>query len=222
MNKKRLLLSYVLQNDLSAYWNGERIDIKKNRDINKWDTSNNSKLILNSHFWTHIDFPRHFSQNAKTWDQYIPTDFIFKNIAILDISKEKIDNYIIKHKNINLKEIDKNTNFLIIKTWFYKIRYKKRYWKYNRWFAPETAKHIKEALPNIKAIGFDLISLSSYQNRQLWRLAHKKFLIENNILIIEDMNLSELHNKARLKQLIISPLYFKNSDGSPVTIFAKT
>ena len=79
---------------------------------------------------------------------------------------------------------------------------------------------------NIKMIGFDFISLSSYSNRELGRQAHKAFLarldIDNNsldpILIIEDMNLSLLQTTPL--KIIISPIRFDLSDGSPATVIA--
>ena len=40
-----------------------------------------------------------------------------------------------------------------------------------------TARYIKKTFPHIRAIAFDLISLSSYQNREIGRLTHKEFLL---------------------------------------------
>ncbi|MCK5699959.1 MAG: hypothetical protein KAI29_02365, partial [Cyclobacteriaceae bacterium] len=73
--------------------------------------------------------------------------------------------------------------------------------------------------PKLKIVGFDFISLSSYQNRMLGREAHKKFLVEHDILIIEDMNFSGL--KGNISQLIALPIMIDQADGGPITVIAK-
>ena len=47
----------------------------------------------------------------------------------------------------------------------------------------------------------------------LGRLAHKSFLSEKAILIVEDMDLSKINSTTKIKQAIVSPLLFENCDG---------
>ena len=66
----------------------------------------------------------------------------------------------------------------------------------------------------------DLISISSYSNRDEGRKAHHAFLnpIEGEpILLIEDMKLDHV---TRLKKVIVAPLLIDNADGSPCTVLA--
>ena len=63
-----------------------------------------------------------------------------------------------------------------------------------------------------------MISLTSKLDRGEGKKAHLQFLIEHDILVVEDMNLENLFNKP--KNLIVSPLLFENLDGSPCTIIA--
>ena len=66
----------------------------------------------------------------------------------------------------------------------------------------------------------DFISLTSYQNREIGREAHKNFLGGNNpILLVEDMDLSKIENTPR--KLICVPILVHGLDGSPVTIIAE-
>ena len=67
---------------------------------------------------------------------------------------------------------------------------------------------------------FDFISLSSYQNRTLGRKSHKKFLIENDILIIEDMDLNYIKGK-KIISISAFPLLIDQVDGSPITVIAE-
>ena len=78
-------------------------------------------------------------------------------------------------------------------------------------------------------IGFDFISLSSYTNRELGREAHRAFLNKSfsglnkdcskPILIIEDMHLASL--KECPNKIVVAPLRYDRSDGSPVTIISE-
>jgi len=222
MSSKYIFLSYILDSSLSAYGNGERINIKELSSINKNCTSNNTKLSLPTHFGTHLDFPFHFSMDGKTGDYYKAEDFIFKNVKIIDINYINKDNKIIHLSDLeNIENISNNIDFLIIKTHYCTIRNKKKYWFNNPGLAPELSGDLKKMFPRLKAIGFDSISLSNFQNRALGRAAHKEFLCENNFLILEDMNLSSIDYKSNIEELYLSPLLFKNADGAPTTVIAR-
>ena len=65
----------------------------------------------------------------------------------------------------------------------------------------------------------DFISLTSYQHRALGKVAHREFLGENDILLVEDMKLDEL--KKSPTSVICLPILIKGIDGCPVTILAE-
>lgn len=213
-------LSYELNTGLSAYGNGQRISISKVNSIAQGKSSNNSSLNIPSHYGTHIDYPYHFSNDSYNGSCYNAEDFIFNHIKILDISQETVKDYLIGNDNLLLEEKNNLTDLLIIKTNFGTVRNAESYWKYNWGFSPETADYIKSFYPNLRAVGFDLMSISSYQRRDIGRIAHKEFLIKNNILIIEDMDLKEISESSIINKIIISPLRFHDADGAPVTVFA--
>jgi len=215
-----IFLSYELDNSLSMYGNGERIQIQKVRDINEGDTSNNTFLNLHSHYGTHIDFPFHFDADGKTGSYYQADFFIFNNIKIVQLNNS-MEGLLIGKNDFNSEDIPTDTDLILFKTGLTNKRLDDTYWSHNYGFLPEIGKILRERLPNLKSIGFDSISLTSYQHREIGRAAHKEFLINNNILIIEDMNLEEVTDKTILNKVIISPLRFKDADGAPVTVFAQ-
>ncbi len=66
----------------------------------------------------------------------------------------------------------------------------------------------------------DLISTSSFSNREEGHRAHHAFLNPKSgqpILLIEDMKLDLIYN---FNKIIVSPLLVDNADGSPCTVFA--
>lgn len=213
-------LSYEMAETLSNYGGTTGIEINWLRRMDKGDSSNNSALKLSSHTGTHIDYPLHFYKEGKTGSEYSANNFIFTSVGILDISKADVDSYLIANRDLK-NELPSSIEFLIIKTGFCNRRSESVYWEHNWGFAPETANYLKAKFPKLKAIGFDLISLSSYQQRETGRIAHKEFLEKNDILIIEDMDLQNVFEETRIKTLIVSPLRFKGADGAPVTILAE-
>jgi arylformamidase len=218
-----IYLSYPLSTDLANYGNGNRISIGQSKSIIKGDSSNNTEFCMSSHLGTHIDFPKHFSKNGRSIDDYSPKFFISKNISVLYLENlDNIDDYLIKPEHIAnlLKSCIRDTEILILKTGFSYKRNKDEYWKFGYGLGLGTAKLIRQTLPNIKAIGFDLISLTSYQQREIGRLSHKEYLIENEILIIEDLDLSKITSTHIINQLIVSPIIIRGAEGAPVTVFA--
>jgi kynurenine formamidase len=213
-------LSYELSPTLSNYGGSSGIEIEWLRRMDKGDTSNNSALKLSAHTGTHIDYPLHFFKDGKTGSDYASHDLVYTSIGVLDISAEQVENFLIQPANMANCPVGE-IEFLIIKTGFCNWRNEEKYWKFNWGFAPETAAYLKKKYPRLQAIGFDLISLSAYQQRETGRVAHKEFLEHHNILIVEDMDLNMVQDSQNIKTLIVAPLRFKGADGAPVTILAE-
>jgi kynurenine formamidase len=52
------------------------------------------------------------------------------------------------------------------------------------------------------------------------RIAHKNFLADQDILIIEEVDLRKVDKTSQFNQVIIACLQLENADGAPCTIFA--
>ena len=165
---------------------------------------------MNNHIGTHIDFPYHFDENGKKSSDYNSNFWISNNIGFLEC---KIDNI-----EKEIKSLDKNIEFLILKTGFEKNRDDEKYWKDQPVIPSKLADLLKKNFPKLRVFGFDMISLTSKRNRDEGKKAHINFLINNDILIVEDMKLQQLNNTP--SSVIISPLLVKNIDGIPCNIIA--
>ena len=78
-----------------------------------------------------------------------------------------------------------------------------------------------EKFKKIRIIGLDSVSISSRQHRDAGRIVHKKLLNPKKpVLIIEDMNLTKITSKTRLKKIIIAPVMVSKTDGAPCKIIA--
>jgi arylformamidase len=221
MNKKEnkyIYLSYFMDAHTPLYGGGRGVSLTDDRSILKGDTANTKQLALHNHSGTHIDYPNHFFTEGATSEHYKPEFWQFKQPFLLNMPA--IENEILLFTQEQLNQIPVKTDFLIVRTGFWKFRNEEKYWQYNPGLSPQMAAQLREHCPKLKVIGMDFISITSFQNRELGREAHRQFLGgKKPILLVEDMDLSQIEESP--KQLMCSPLLIKGLDGSPVTITAR-
>ena len=63
-----------------------------------------------------------------------------------------------------------------------------------------------------------MIALTGELDRQEGKGAHEAFLLDEEILILEDMKLDNLNKTPKI--VIVAPLLIDKVDGSPCTVFA--
>lgn len=223
-NSRWKFLSYELSPELSNYGGAKGITIEWERRIDRGDTSNNSSLQLPAHTGTHIDYPFHFIAEGNTGSELQANDLVFMDSVLVDIQTIHPNNYLISPNDLekNISALSEKTELIIFKTGFCYQREHETYWKFNWGLAPECAAFLKTRFPKLRAIGFDLISLTAYQQREIGRLAHKEFLGTHQLLIVEDMDLRNVSSNDTFSTIIVSPLRFAGADGAPVTVWAQT
>jgi kynurenine formamidase len=211
LNNNIIYLSHFINENTPVY-GGETgvIKLEKIKTISKGDTSNNLKLTFPGHINTHIDFPYHFDDNGKKINQYAAINWIFNKVGFVESTLEDIENQI---ANLPL-----DIECLILKTGFEQYRGLEKYWKEQPIINAALASNLKSKFPNLRLFGFDMISLTSKLDRSEGKRAHLAFLVENDILILEDMHLAFLDQTP--KQIIVAPLQIDNADGVPCTVLA--
>ncbi len=204
-------LSYFIDTNTPVYGGkSDTICIDKTKSISMGDTSNDHFVSFPLHIGTHIDFPYHFHPSGKKSSDYQPSFWVFEKVGCIfcdvDGIKEAIQN------------LPDNIEILLLKTGFSQFRGTDRYWAEQPILNSELANLFKSVFPNLRVFGFDLISLTSKLDRDEGRKAHFNFLINHDILIVEDMDLSNLQSTP--SKVIISPLQISNVDGVPCNILA--
>jgi kynurenine formamidase len=182
------------------------------------DTANSQLWEIYNHHGTHVDCPLHFCPGGKMVCDYKADDWFFQKVYLINYKAkpgEIID--LMEHRQF----IPNDADCCLVKTSFQEYRSQEMYWKNNPGLSPELGSWLKQNRPTIKIIGFDFISLTSFQQRELGRESHRKFLSfshdHQGIRIIEDMNLASLTSAP--KQLLVSPLFVENADSAPVTVW---
>lgn len=218
-----ILLSHKLD-ELTPMYGGQKgfLSITVN-SIEKGDTANTSKWEFPNHLGTHIDFPYHFYSEGQTLDDY-PVDFWIidgKKVQVLEANLPN-NELLISPGHISDKRYNQDAEFLIIKTGIGEYRDKKIFWEYNPGLSLEFAEWMGENFKNIRLVGLDSISVSSWQNRDVGRIVHRKMLDpEKPILLIEDMDLSCVTSNTVFRMVFVAPLLVKKTNGSPCTILAE-
>ena len=70
--------------DTPLYGGEKNVKIESRNSISNGDSSNTSFLKFPSHTGTHIDFPKHFSEQGKTINDYRPEFWIFEHPFVLN------------------------------------------------------------------------------------------------------------------------------------------
>ena len=211
---KVFFLSHVLDEKTPTYAAKSKIILTHTRGIKKGDVCNEMAWAFTNHTGTHVDAPRHFIEKGKTVDQFPAEAWIFDKIELVTLTRVN-SGRIIAPKDIGA--LARDTQFLLIKTGYERNRNRRAYWHNAPGLHPDLAGWLRKMCPGIRAVGMDIISVSSIQNRELGRAAHREFL-GREILLVEDMKLSVL--KAAPRKVLVAPVRVKNTDAAPCCVFA--
>lgn len=122
-------------------------------------------------------------------------------------------------------EIPLQTEILFVKTGFCNVRNSDRYWQSSPVVSADIPLALKEKYKNLKAVGFDIISVASLSDKAEGKKCHYNFLSEETgepILIIEDIDMRSISRDTAVSSLKVHPLNFEKMDGAPCVVIAET
>ena len=220
MVDKHIYLSHFLSNDTPTYGKRDKFEIHKNSSIESGDTANSFSLNLSTnHMGTHIDLPNHFYKNGQSLNDFKASYWFYDNVGFINLPKKHGELIIVDDLLCFENSLDSKMEILIIKTGFEQYRKTDVYWQENPGIDPSVANYLIEKYPNIRTIGFDFISLTSFKHRSVGKQAHLSFLNpEKPITVIEDMHLEKLDFCP--SKINVFPLLVKNIDSAPVNVIA--
>ena len=215
MKERLIWLSHVLSQETPLYGGDVGIDFSLRRSLAKGDSCNAGHVSFGLHSGSHVDAPNHFIATGKTVDSYVAADWIFSSVALIDVDAQA--GQLLGVADLPISKIDTGIELLLLRTGFEKYRNNEKYGKKNPGLQPELADYLRRYFVKLRAIGFDFISLSSFQHREIGRIAHQSFL-GKDILIFEDLALQHIRND--LARVIALPLRIQGADGAPCSIIA--
>lgn len=218
------LLSYMIDQKTPLYGNIPRPTVIPHSSISKGDTSNTFLLTIHNHSGTHVDAPNHFIESGRRISDYSLDELIFTKPFIWNFPLDEA--HLIQTEDIvALSQYLGNVDFLLIHTGFGKFRNEDRYRTNNPGIYPETILWLRKNFPNIRCVGIDSLSISSFQHREIGRKAHRAAFIEEDdlgepILLIEDMKLDEIWNK-KVRRIIVLPWLVDGLESTPCNVLAE-
>jgi len=199
-------------------------EITQNKYVSLGDGYNSFILTFENHSGTHVDAPGHFLEEGKVISDYSLDELIFKNPSILDIPKNM--NELIGLQDV-IGEDFNGVDCVIFRTGFEKFHDldTKKYLLENPGISPDVIYWIRKKFPEVRCVGMDCISISSYKYPDLGEKAHiNAFKISEELgeplLLIEDMKLSDIENEL-LNEVMVIPWQIKGIDSAPCTVIAK-
>ncbi len=212
---KPVWLSHKLERTTPLYGGAQDLEIRSDRSLEAGDSCNSSLLRLPSHAGTHVDVPFHFLATGKVIDDYPPEAWIFDSPLVIDAPAEA--GQLLSPNDLpSLPGRERSVDLVLLRTGFEGNRHTDLYWQRGPGLAPELAACLIDRYPDLRAVGVDFLSISSLQHREAGRAAHRAFL-GRDVVIIEDMTLSELGRDGRLERVQVFPLRFEGGDGAPCT-----
>lgn len=197
------------------------IEFRPIKSIANGDSCNVYWFGMENHWGTHVDCPAHFFSKAKGILGYKADFWFFHHPQIINIKAKP--NQIISCRDF-VSKVKEETDLLILKSGWTKLRGKKIYSFENPVIDPSVGLWLRKKYPLLRAIGLDWISISSCKNRYLGGQVHRAFLnpkaAGNPILVIEDMNIPvDLDD---LTHVWVAPLIIERADSAPCTVIGFT
>ena len=216
------ILSYKISKEEPGWPGTPKIEIEPVNRITQGELFNAYNVKLFNHFGSHMDAPRHFSEERPSISE-LPIDrFIYTNPVLVHIPKtfkELVSAQELEAYSDKIAQAD----LLMIHSGFsvYRKQEPERYCKEGLGVSSDACKYLMETFPRLKSLAVDWISLSSYSNDD-GLLAHQYMLSKYNrfICIIEDINLEEIA-ASNIKKVYSVPLFIRGVDSSPVTVIAE-
>jgi arylformamidase len=192
-------------------WEGDPpVELKPFAQISEGEIANVTEIRMGTHTGTHMDAPRHFLDTANGVDT-IPLDVLIGTAYVLEFR----ENRHITAEDLASAHIPPHTKRLLLKT------PNSRYWltdphPFHRDFvalAPSAAQWLIEK--GVKLVGIDYLSIEPYDTVDYE--THYR-LLNQNVVIIEALNLSNIEIETGEYFLMALPLKLKGADGAPTRV----
>ena len=167
------------------------------------------RIVLGNHTGTHVDAPAHFVKDGASVTE-LPLEMLNGRVRVVEIhNKEKVD--VAELRNLVLVEdfriLLKTRNSLLWKS-------KRRYQKKHLYLTLDAAKYLVEN--GIKLIGFDYLSIERHGDMEF---PVHRYLLGNQIIIVEGLNLSEVEEGDY--EMSCLPIKLADLDGAPARVILR-
>lgn len=209
-------LSHPLSENTPAYGGGPGFEYEPLTRIDRGDTANTMRMKLPNHLGTHVDLPFHFFNQGPDLDTFQAEQWVFRRPVLVDVDVPSGE--IVGPEHVG--PVPSKADLLLIRSGHGQTRGTDAYWQQGPGLGAELGRWLRRERPSVRAVGMDLISVTSPLRQTEGRQAHRAFLdpgaLGSPILLIEDMALEGCLRD--LRAVIVAPLRLAGADGAPVTV----
>jgi arylformamidase len=215
-----VLLSHHLSSSTPSFAGGKSLTITPIKEIATGGSSNNYSFSMPCHLGTHIDAPRHFSDEGRPIASFSIEDLVFTRPALVDIPREA--GQLIERSDLEpFEDQIRGCDILLLRTGFERFRDSDptKFSTEDPGLSGSSARYLA-GFAGLRALGLDSISLSSVPHREEGRTAHRTLLAGREFFIIEDMHLADYPSKS-VARIVVAPLFMEGVDSAPCTVIAE-
>ncbi|MEM0443866.1 MAG: cyclase family protein [Candidatus Caldarchaeum sp.] len=215
-----VLLSHKLSTLTPCYDDGPRLEVIPVKQVSRGDSSNSYSVKLFNHLGTHVDAPYHFDEAGRRIASYTAEELLFSRPLLVDLPKKEGELITENDLRPYAAEIA-SADLLLLRTGFQSLRESRPevFMKRGPCLSSGAASFLRN-FTGLRALGVDMISISSPINREQGREAHRILLRGRSFLIIEDMDL--LDKPSKYMRVVVSPLLIEEVDSAPCTVLGET
>ena len=212
-------LSHGLGTETPAYGGGQGLVRQSISSIQRGDTANSVSISLPNHLGTHVDVPRHFFDHGRDLLSYPAEEWVFDAPCLVEV--ELGEDHLIRPEHV-ADGLVPDSDLLLLRSGHQQTRGTDRFWQEGPGLSAELGVWLRSEHPTVRAVGMDMISVTTRLDRAAGREAHRAFLNPDAtgapILLVEDMDLAKCPDG--LGTVIVAPLRLEEGDGAPVTVVA--
>ncbi|WP_019176972.1 cyclase family protein [Methanomassiliicoccus luminyensis] len=211
-----LLISRPLSADIPLFPGTPPVKLEAFQTTQR-DGSASTTVVLNTHHGTHIDLPKHFSEQGATVSDLIPPLRTFEPAYCIDIRVDDDEGITWEHLAPQAGTMA-DARALLLRTGWHRHRDdEERYISAHPWLDPSLADALMEHLPHLEILGIDVLSAASPSRPEEGGEVHKKMLLGSRVvLLMEDCDLSAENLPDRVWQLSVAPMIRERLDATPV------
>jgi arylformamidase len=224
-------ISYVLNNKIPKWPTNPSEELIYIQDRKNNDPCQATSVYHHMHNGTHVDAPRHFSENGLYIHELPIDQFFYTSPLVISLNKSKGDLVEVCDLEKHFNDISK-ADILCAYTGYSDFRNEAPEEFVDNFpaFSGEAANYLRENFPKLKALALDVLSVDSptlgpKNNFPAHRalLDYKNSKNQNPIVIYEDVNLCKLAKiKDPVKFICAFPIRWEFAEAGPVNMVAIT
>ncbi|MES2963263.1 MAG: cyclase family protein, partial [Bdellovibrionota bacterium] len=159
---KTIFLSHVLSAETPGFGGKLAFEVDVIKSMTRGDSCNESRWHMSNHVGTHVDVPFHFAEAGDTVERFEAADWIFERPFLAEV-QVALGSLVEDGEWTNA--IPKDCDLLLLRTGSESTRGDQVYWSANPGLAPSLGQWLRLNRPDLRAIGFDFISATSFLHR---------------------------------------------------------